>query len=127
MAGSTAAGPLIRHHMGEAAHRVRYLASDVVSRSNGGVSARAADALGIVSMSLATAAEGARITGNALRDRGRDAARSVGRGERILRESGFGGAAVAGWVLLRRHSRKFLIAGTGVLGYVAIRQIRSFR
>lgn len=86
---------------------------------------RAADTLAVLSDSLETAAEGARATGNAVRDRGRDAARALARGERTLRRDGLPAATVRVGLLARRHAGKIAAAGVGLLTFLAVRTLRK--
>ena len=117
--------------MAQTAGRLRQIASDLVHRADddsedeGRKARMAADALGAVSDSLETVAESARASGLALRDRGRDAARALERGEKVLRTSGFPGAAAEMALLARRNAGKIaLAASAGTLALVALRQAR---
>ena len=112
----------------ETAEPVREMASQLLSRSGGrdqarGKAGRTADALAKMSDSLERAAESARISGMALRDQGRDAAKALSRGERVLREEKCTGAAVR-LVLRSRRKRSILlaVAGGGLLALFLLRR-----
>jgi len=118
-------------NMAQTAGELRRIASDLVHRADddseeeGRRARMAADALGSVSDSLETVAESARASGLALRDRGRDAARALERGEQVLRTSGFPGAAAEVALMARRNAGKMaLTAGASVLALAALRRAR---
>lgn len=109
-----------------AAKAVQSAASDLVRGSDadrGGAADRAASALSTMSDGLEALAESARATGFAMRDRGRDAANALSRGERVLREGGLPGAAVGTAVLAKRHARKIAVAGMGLLTLLVVRRM----
>lgn len=104
----------------QTAEEIREMATGLLSRSDGedadsGKAERTADALGVLSDSLETVAEGARRSGLTVRDRGRDASRAVARAERMLRDTGLVGASAAAAVRARRHARGIALAGAGLL------------
>jgi len=110
----------------EAADRIREMSSELLRRSDGteqkdGMAQHAAGAMAALSHSLEVAAESARVSGLALRDRGRDASRAVSRGERLMRERGFKGAAAH--IAMRSRQRRTLLAlaGGGLLAVLALR------
>lgn len=108
-----------------AAQRLRGVASEIVPHGNSEGDARsariAAGTLASVSSSLETVAESARASGLAIRDRGRDAARALDRGERVLREDGLTGAAVHVGYHARRHAGKLAAAaGASLLALWAL-------
>lgn len=82
--------------------------------------ARTADALGRISDSLEALAEGARKSGLVLRDRGRDGARALERGERTLREGGFLGAGARLAVLARRNAAVLVGGALATAAVVAL-------
>jgi len=79
-----------------------------------------ADVLGAVADSVEAVAEGCRTSGMAIRDRGRDAARAMRRGERVLRESGYLGGALRVAGMTRRHLRALALTGAGVVAAVVL-------
>jgi hypothetical protein len=85
-----------------------------------GAAACAAIALGAASRSLDAAADGALTAGLFVRDRGRDAARALSRGERILRKSGIVGATVSTAMWTRRNAGGIVLLGAGVLAAVLV-------
>lgn len=113
------------------AHEIREMATGVLTRSSendadSGKAQKTADALAVLSDSLETVAEGARTSGLAVRDSGRDAARAVARAERVLRDAGFVGASAALAVRARRHATGLALAGAGMLALALIvRRTRS--
>jgi hypothetical protein len=111
------------------ARQVRKLAADLAGRSDGSDERRsariAADALGAMSASLEAVAETARASGFALRDRGRDAALALARGERLMRERGWTGAAVGTVALMQRHGRKIAVTGAALIAVAAWRRRRG--
>lgn len=114
----------------DAARDIRDMASDVVGGSDeneGGRARATADALGVVSNSLEKVADGARASGLAVRDRGRDAARALSRGERVLRDGGYPGAAVGLALLARRNAGRIAAVGAGVGAFIALRSLLSRR
>lgn len=116
----------VANRVGRVADRAREAASDAIPRRSepGRGAALAASAIGVASTSLETVSERAQLAGNALRDRGRDAARALGRGERVLRERGFGGAAGHTATFARRHARKLAVAVAGLLTLFTMRRLR---
>ncbi|HKJ01149.1 MAG TPA: hypothetical protein VJ997_01805 [Longimicrobiales bacterium] len=109
-----------------AARKVRGAASDLVSDaddSRGGTAGMAANALSTMSDGLEALAESARASGFAMRDRGRDAAKALSRGERVLREGGLPGAAVGTAVLAKRHAKTIAVAGIGLLTFLVVRRL----
>jgi hypothetical protein len=111
----------------EAAARIRSSAHDLLdgeSRDDDpDASVRAADALAALSRRLEEVAEGARRAGLTIRDRGRDGARALERGERTLREGGFVGGAARSLVLAKRHAAGIAVgaAALAALVYIARR------
>ena len=79
-----------------------------------------ADILAALADSLEAMAEGARASGMALRDRGRDAARAIHRGERVLREGGYVEGAVRATSMARRNLRALALTGAGVVAAVVL-------
>lgn len=112
------------------AQEIREMATGLVSRSNdegaddSGKAERTADALGVLSDSLESVAEGARRSGLSVRDRGRDASKAVARAERVLRDTGFVGASAAAAVRARRHAKGIALAGAGMLGLALLMRRR---
>ena len=103
------------------ADEIRHAASKLVRRSGSEDDAEerrkaevAADALGSFSDSLESLAEGARKSGLYLRDRGRDSARALERGERVLREGGFLGAGAKLAIMARRNAGGILAGAAAV-------------
>lgn len=120
--------PTTEHKLKETATQVRQVASNLLTRSEKEprrAAVAAAEALAAVSDSLEAVAEGAGASGRALRDRGRDAARALSRGERVLREDGLTGAAVGTAILARRNAGKIALAGAGILTLVALGRLRN--
>jgi hypothetical protein len=91
-----------------AAQRIRHSAHELLDDDqpdhDPGASVRAADALGALSRRLEEVAEGAGRAGLAVRDRGRDGARTLARGERTLREGGLLAGAARTLVVARRNA-----------------------
>ena len=83
---------------------------------------RAAGAMGRVSDSLARMAEAAHVSGLAVRDRARDSARALSRGERILRREGFSGAAARAALRARRHLKTAAVVGGSIVVVVLLRR-----
>lgn len=84
---------------------------------------RTADALARMSDSLEWAAEIAETSGMALRDQARDAANALSRGERVLREEKFTGAAARAALRSRRKRSTLLaVAGGGLLAFLLSRR-----
>ena len=115
----------------ETADRIRQMSIELLRRSDGteqqgGMAQHAAGAMATLSHALELAAESARGSGLALRDRGRDASRAVSRGERLVREGGF--KAAAAHIAVRSRQRKTLLAlaGGGLLAVLAL-QFRKSR
>jgi len=109
----------------ETADRIREMSSELLRRSDGteqqdGMAQHAAGALAILSHSLDLAAESARVSGLALRDRGRDASKAVSRGERLIRERGFKGAAAHVAMRSRQRRTVLALAGASLLGVLAL-------
>jgi hypothetical protein len=106
--------------------RLRDRAEALLSREEdgeGGDRGRAAlpaDVLGAVADSVEAVAEGCRTSGMAVRDRGRDAARAMRRGERVLRESGYLGGTLRVAGMTRRHLRGLALTGAGVVAAVVL-------
>lgn len=116
------------NRVGESARHVRGMASDLLHKADDAdhVTTRvAADALGAMSASLEAVAESARASGFALRDRGRDAARALGRGERLLRERGLAGAAIGTASLVQRHARAIGLTGAALITLAVVRRRRN--
>jgi hypothetical protein len=116
------------NRVSESARQVRGLATDLLHKSEGeeNVATRvAADTLGAMSASLEAVAESARASGFVLRDRGRDAARALGRGERLLRERGLTGAAIGTAALVQRHARAIGLSGAAVIALAVMRRRRN--
>lgn len=111
------------------AEEIREMATGLLNRSDdedadSGKAERTANALGVLSDSLETVAEGARRSGLSVRDRGRDASRAVARAERVLRDTGFIGASAAAAVRARRHATGIALAGAGMLGLALVMRSR---
>ena len=106
------------------AHSVRNRTEEWLSRKadgqGGGSAMFAADILSSVADSVEAIAEGCRASGMAVRDRGRDAARAMHRGERVLREGGYLGSALRVAGMARRNLRGLAITGAGVLAAVVV-------
>ncbi|MEJ2206358.1 MAG: hypothetical protein P8170_19885 [Gemmatimonadota bacterium] len=120
--------PTTEHKLREVATQIRRVASHLLTRSEkepAGAAVAAAEALSAVSDSLETVAEGAGASGRALRDRGRDAAQALSRGERVLREEGLPGAVAGTAAVARRNVGKLALAGAGVLTLVAFSRFRN--
>lgn len=119
--------------VGESAQHVKGLALGVVRKSRGDGGGRrrtgaviAASTLGAMSSSLETIAEGARTSGFALRDRGRDAARALARGERRVRERGLLRAALGTALLVRRNVKRIAFASGALFAlFAAKRKLRG--
>lgn len=115
--------------LSESARQVRRLASDLTGRPDRDDERRsariAADALGAMSASLEAVAETARASGYALRDRGRDAALALGRGERLMRERGWTGAAVGTVALVQRNARKIAVTGAALIALAVVSRRRG--
>lgn len=92
--------------------------SDLLKRggqgnSRGEKAKRTASALAWASDSLEDIGEGVRETGLAVRDRARDSAKALSRGERILRDGGFPGASARIALRARNHAKSIaVVAGT---------------
>lgn len=119
----------MRAHTSKAVDRTaknaRKAASNLKARTRGNGRAAAdaaAGAMRAVSSSLEALSNGARTSGLVLRDRGRDVARKIARGERVLRERGFGGAARDIGAMSRRNAGKLAIAGAGLVTLLAWRR-----
>jgi len=115
----------------ETADRIREMSSELLRRSDGteqedGMAQHAAGALATLSHSLELAAESARVSGLALRDRGRDASKAVTRGERLIRERGFKGAAAHVAMRSRQRNTLLVLAGGGLMAILAL-QLRKSR
>ncbi len=113
------------------ADRIREMSSELLRGSDGteqedGVAQHAAGALATLSHSLELAAESARVSGLALRDRGRDASKAVTRGERLIRERGFKGAAAHVAMRSRQRNTLLVLAGGGLMAILAL-QLRKSR
>lgn len=78
--------------------------------------------MGAMSSSLETMAEGARTSGFALRDRGRDAARALARGERRVRERGVLRATLGTALLMRRNVKRIALASGALFALFAARR-----
>ena len=83
---------------------------------------RAAGAMGRVSHSLERMAEAAHASGLAVRDRARDSARALSRGERTLRREGFSGAAARTALRARRHLKTAAVIGGSIVAFVLLRR-----
>lgn len=117
-----------RGRIRSAAAQVRGVASNLVDSSDnepGGGALRAADTLAAVSDSLESIADRVGAGGLAVRDRGRDAARALGRGERSLREAGWPGVGVELAILARRHAVALTLGGAALVGLLALNRIRG--
>jgi len=95
----------------------------VERRGSGDATAkRAAGAMGRVSDSLERMAEAAHVSGLAVRDRARDSARALSRGERTLRREGFSGAAARAALRARRHVKTAAVIGGSIVAVVLLRR-----
>lgn len=104
--------------LAEGSSRMRELATSVRRNRTGngkGTADFAADALSVMSRSLAAVADGAHAAGLSLRDRGRDTARALSRGERALRTTGLTGAAATAALCVRRNAGRIALVGGGLL------------
>jgi hypothetical protein len=79
-----------------------------------------ADILATVADSVEAVAEGALVSGMVVRDYGRDAARAMHRGERVLRQSGYLGGAFRIAGMARRNLRGLAVTGAGVAAAVVL-------
>ncbi|GEM_PF-2372806 len=106
------------------AQSIRNQAGELLARKEdgkgGGRAAFTADILAAVADSVEAMAEGCLASGMAVRDRGRDAARAMHRGERVLRESGYLGGALRVAGMTRRHLRGLAVTGAGVVAAVVL-------
>ena len=107
----------------EGAHRMRGLATGIRRNRTGSGKATAelsADALAVLSRSLASVADGAHAVGLSVRDQGRDAARALSRGERALRTTGLTGAAASAALSVRRNAGRIALVGGGLLAATVV-------
>jgi hypothetical protein len=123
-----------KQRLDEATETVRHMAEQIRASAHGlldgddaggdpDASVRAADALAALSRRLEDVAEGARRAGLAVRDRSRDGARTLERGERTLREGGLLAGAARSLVLAKRNAAGLAVgaAALAALVYVARR------
>lgn len=107
------------------AEQLRDGASDLLEGSGkrsarGEKAKRTASAMAWASDSLEDIGEGVRQSGLAVRDRARDSAKALSRGERILREGGFPGASARIALRARKHATTMAIVAGGVLAAAVV-------
>lgn len=106
------------------AKRIRASAHDLLDRGEPAddpdAAVRAADTLAALSRRLEEVAEGAHSAGMAVRDRGRDGARALERGERTLREGGLLAGAARAAFIAKRNVGVLALGGAAVAALVMV-------